>query len=300
TGWGWGAPLLMLAAVLLQVSIHYHASALRARGEFAAVGAATTLQAVLGGCIGLATVWRTGVWGLLWGWLLGGVAAMTVLRRSTHRPPLSRTVPAQGMPLARAGFPLFAFFLLSLVIRSVDRIALVRCGGNDALGRYSLGLVASGLVLFPPEAVASVLFPRIAAAAAGARDPDRTRAEVTRAQFALAALLPLPVGLGALWAGPVVEQLLPAFGEGLWALRILAVGALLLAAGTLPGYYLLGSGKGRSALAAAAGAGLLAAMGIFGVASNVPRAAAVAIAAAAGQGLWAAVMLGRAAGLLVE
>jgi O-antigen/teichoic acid export membrane protein len=300
TGWGWSAPLLMLVAALFQVAIHYHTSVLRACGDFGRVGAATTLQAAIGGGVGLATVWRAGVSGLLWGWLLGCVVAIVVLRRSRHRPPLAPAPPREGVPLVRAGFPLFAFFVLSLIIRSVDRIALVRFGGNDALGHYSLGLVASGLVLFPPEAVASVLFPRIAAAAEGARDAIRTRAEVTRAQRTLAALLPLPVGLGALWAGPVVQQVLPAFGGGIWALRILAVGALALAAGTLPGYYLLGSGKGRSALAAAAGAGLLAAMGIFGVASWAPRASAVAIAAAAGQALWAAVMLGQAVGLLAE
>jgi len=291
TGWGWSAPLLMLLAVFVQVAIHYHAATLRAHGDFGSVSTALTLQAVIGGGIGLATVWRAGVWGLLWGWLAGGLIALAWLRRSLHRPPLAPATPAEGLPMVRAGFPLFAFFALTLVIRSIDRIALVRFGGNEALGRYSLGLIAAGLVLYPPEAVASVLFPRIAAAAQGARDPDRTRAEVTRAQRALTALLPAAVGLGVLWAGPLVRLVLPAFGDGVVALRVLGIGAMLLAVSTLPGYYLLGSGKGRQMLALAAGAGLLSAMLVFGVAARVPHVTPVAVAAAAGQGAFAAAML---------
>ena len=291
TGWSWSAPLLMLGATAIQIAIHYHTTVLRARGEFATVSAAVTVQALVGGGLGLALVWRAGIWGLLWSWLLGGTLAMVVLRRSPNRPPLVPGPPRDGVPLARAGFALFAFFVLSLVIRSVDRIALVRFGGNDALGHYSLGLIAASLVLYPPEAVASVLFPRIAAAAEGERDPERTRTEVRRAHRALTALLPLPVALAALWMGPVVAWLLPAFMAGVPALRVLVVGALLLSTATLPTYYLLGLGRGREALAAAAVAGFLAAMLVFGVAAALPRAGAVAIAAAIGQGLWAMVIL---------
>ncbi len=292
TGWGWGPPLLMLGAALVQLAIHYHAAVLRAHGDFPPVSAALTLQAVVGGGIGLGTVWRAGVWGLLWGWLAGGLLALAWLRRSPHRPPLGPALPAEGVALARAGLPLFSFFALTLVLRSLDRIALVRFGGNDALGHYSLGLIAAGLVLYLPEAAAAVLFPRIAAAAEGARDPERTREEVTRAQRALTVLLPLPVGLGVLWAGPVVAWALPAFADGVAALRVLALGALLLAAGSLPGYYLLGSGRGRAMLPAAAAAVLAAGALVFGVASRVPRALAVAIAAALGYGLFAIVLLG--------
>lgn len=291
TGWGWGPPLLMLAAVFVQLAIQYHASALRARGDFAAVSTAVALQAVIGGGIGLLAVWRAGVWGLLWGWLLGGVAALIRLVRSPDRPPLQPVPPAAGVPLAIAGFPLFAYFALTLVLRSLDRIALVRFGGNESLGRYSIGLIAAGLVLYPPEALATVLFPRLAAAAEGARDPVRTREEVRRAQRALSLLLPPVVALGAIWAGPIVGRLLPAYAPGVPALRILAVGAMLLATATLPGYALLGLGKGLRTLPWAAAAVLVAGFLIFSVAAASPSPRSVAIAAAAGQGCFALVVL---------
>jgi hypothetical protein len=184
TGWGWSAPLLMLAAAFVQLAIQYHVSALRAHREFGAVSVALTLQAVVGGGLGMATVARAGVWGLLWSWLAGGTCALLWVRRDPRRPPLRPAHPDSGVKLALIGLPMFAFFALALMIRSFDRIALVRYGGNDALGVYSIGLIVAGMVFYVPEAAAAVLFPRVAAAAGGARDPEGTRAEVFMAQRA--------------------------------------------------------------------------------------------------------------------
>ncbi|HKQ57682.1 MAG TPA: hypothetical protein VJY35_07420, partial [Candidatus Eisenbacteria bacterium] len=69
--WGWGAPALMLVAVVLQLAIQYHTGALRAHGDFQRVSAALATQAVLGGGLGLALVGWWSVWGLLGGWIAG-------------------------------------------------------------------------------------------------------------------------------------------------------------------------------------------------------------------------------------
>ena len=225
--WGVGAPALMLVAVVLQLAIQYHAGALRAHGEFQRVSAALATQGVLGGGLGLALVVPYSAWGLLWGWIAGSLAALAWLRGGTCRPPLVPGRLREGLALAWLGLPVFAAFLVSLVLRSVDRMAFVRHVGTEGLGLYSIGLMAAGMILYLPEAAATVLYPRMSAAAQGARDPERTRDEVRRAQRALAVLLPPFVALGMVWAAPVTRWLLPAFVEGLPALRWLAVGALL-------------------------------------------------------------------------
>src|SRR5205085_1307819 len=83
-----------------------------------------------------------------------------------------------------------------------------------------------------------------AAAAQGARDPELTREEVRRAHRALAVAVPLVVAVGMVWADPVVRALLPKFADGVPALRLLAIGALLLSGATLPGYYVLAGAGG--------------------------------------------------------
>jgi O-antigen/teichoic acid export membrane protein len=278
---------LMLLAALLQLAIQYHVSALRSHHQFRAVSAALAAQAVIGGGLGLALVWRIGLYGLLAGWLAGSVLALAWLRRAAHRVPMAPGRLRDGLALAAAGMPIFGFFAASLVLRSLDRIALIRYVGIESLGHYSLGLMAVGLVLYLPEAVGAVLAPRIAAAAHGARDPVQTHRDVVRAQRALAVFLPLAVGLGMIWAAPVVSRLLPAFREAVPALRVLALGALALSAATLPVYFLLTSGAARGLLMFMALALALTAALVFGVALRDRRPVAIAAAAASGYALFA-------------
>ena len=280
--WGWGAPALMLVAVVLQLAIQYHVGALRAHGEFQRVSAALATQAVLGGGLGLAMVAQWSVWGLMSGWIAGSVAALLWLREGTVRPPLAPGRLRDGLALARAGLPVFGFFAASLVLRSVDRIAFVRYAGTQGLGLYSLGLMAVGLILYLPEAAATVLYPRMSAAARGAHDPERTRDQVSRTQRALAVTLPPVVALGMVWAAPVIGWVLPAFRDGVPALRWLALGALLLSAATLPGYLVLARGPRAGLLAMSAAMAVATAALVFGVAERDHRPESIAMAAAAG------------------
>ena len=174
----------MLAAALLQLVLQYHGSALRARGRFGAVSGSAAAQALLGGGLGLALVWRFGIPGLLWGWLAGTLVALAWVRLAAPDVPLRPGALAEGVRLVRGGFVVFAFFAVSLVLRSVDRLALIHYGTPADLGTYSLGLMAAGLVLYVPEAAAAVLYPRIAAAAGDARRPGAPRAGRWRARTA--------------------------------------------------------------------------------------------------------------------
>ena len=287
-GLGWTAPLLVLAAALLQLALQYHGSALRARGRFGVVSGSAAAQALLGGGLGLVLVWQHGIPGLLWGWLAGTLVALAWVRIAAPDVPLRPGAPAGGLALVRGGFVVFAFFFVSLVLRSVDRLALIHYGAPADLGSYSLGLMAAGLVLYVPEAAAAVLYPRIVAAAAGARDPALTREQVARAQRALALLLPLAVAVAMVWVAPALAWWLPRYRGSAEAVRLLALGALLLSASTLPGYWLLGRGRGWTLLAAGLGCAAVAALLVFSVAARAPRPAPVAAASCAGYGLFAA------------
>ena len=286
---------LMLAAALLQLVFQYFATALRAHGRFGAVSAGQSTQAVLGAGLGIVLVWRYGLWGLLAGWIAGTLVALARMRRATPEAPLAPGFAGEGVALARLGFPIFAYYVLSLVLRSVDRMALVRYGDPATLGTYGVGLMAAGLVLFVPESAAYVLFPRIAAAAHGAVDRDQVRADVLRAQRGLAALMPALIALAILWAEPVLRLLLPRFAGAAPAFRMLAAGALALSAATIPSYLLLGGGKARSLLALGAFAAAAQSALVFLVARARPEPAAVAAASTAGYALFAVLILARAA-----
>ena len=286
-GLGWSAPLLMLAAALLQLVLQYHGSALRARGRFGVVSGSSAAQALLGGSLGLALVWRFGISGLLWGWLAGTLVALAWVRLAAPDVPLRPGAPVEGVRLVRGGFVVFAFFAVSLALRSVDRLALIHYGTPADLGAYSLGLMAAGLVLYVPEAAAAVLYPRIAAAAGDTRGLEFMSGQVARAQRALAVLLPLVVAVAMVWVAPALAWWLPRYRDAGEAVRLLVLGALLLSASTLPAYWLLGSGRARSLLLAGLACATVTALLVFAVAARAPRPSPVALAACVGYGAFA-------------
>jgi len=236
-------------------------------------------------------VWRFGIPGLLWGWLAGTIVALAWARRAAPDVPLRPAMPSGGFALVRVGFGVFAFFAVSLVLRSLDRLALIHYGTPADLGTYSLGLMAAGLVQYVPEAAAAVLYPRIVAAAGEARDPGLTREQVQRAHGALALLLPLAVAVAMVWVAPALAWWLPRYRDAAEAVRLLALGALLLSAATLPGYWLLGNGRVRSLLLAGLACVVATAGLVFIVAARAPRPTPVALATCAGYGIFAAVIV---------
>jgi len=147
--------------------------------------------------------------------------------------------------------------------------------------------MAAGLVLYLPEAAAAVFYPRIAAAAEGAGDPGGVRAQVLHAQRAMGALLPPLVAVAMVWVGPALSLWMPQYHAAIGAVRLLAVGALLLSGSTLPGYWLLGSGRGRALLHGGLIATAVTAVLVFGVAGRLPLPAPVAAASSVGYGVFA-------------
>jgi O-antigen/teichoic acid export membrane protein len=190
---------------------------------------------------------------------------------------------------------MFAFFLATLVIRSVDRLALVHYASPHALGLYSLGLIVASTLLHVPESVAYVLLPRLASAAAGGRDPDRTREEAIRVQRAIAVGLPLLAAAGVVLVEPVIAWVLPDYLPGVPALRVLAFGAVLMAAGTVPAYALLAERNAALRLELGWGGALGQGILVFAWASRDPRPESVAMAASLGFGLFSAVLVSQVA-----
>jgi O-antigen/teichoic acid export membrane protein len=213
--------------------------------------------------------------------------ALAWVHRAAPDVPLRPGAPTEGARLVRGGFVVFAFFAVSLALRSVDRLALIHYGTPAGLGTYSLGLMAVGLVLHVPESAAAVLYPRIVAAAGNAGDLGLTRAQVARAHRALAVLLPLAVAVAMVWVAPVLAWWMPRYRDAAGAVRLLALGALLLSGATLPAYWLLGSGRARSLLLAGLACAAVTAVLVFGVAARAPRPSPVACAACAGYGVFA-------------
>jgi len=265
-GWGPAGVLLMVLAVLLQELIFYHGTLLRSHGRIGAVSKALSLQAIAGGLVGIGLVFPFGVWGLLAGWLAGQVAALVYLRREGAAIAPFALVPNDGTrQLLQRGFPIFLFMASSMVLKSIDRIMILKFLSVEALGYYSVGLMGVSMLLYIPDSVSYVLYPRMLAKFAATGDADATARELVRPLATVAWLMPLVVGVSVFFVRDVVTLLLPKYLPGVPALNILLFGTLGLSLASIPSFYIMAIQKQVKLLPLALGAIVLeiALIGLF-------------------------------------
>ena len=254
-GWGVVGVLLMVVAVLLQELIFYHGTLLRSHGRIGAVSKALTVQAIASGLLGIGLVFPFGMWGLLAGWLGGQVLTLVYLRREGAAiAPLS-LVPNEGTRrLLARGFPIFLFMASSMVLKSVDRLMILRFLSIEALGYYSIGLMGVSMLLYIPDSISYVLYPRMLARFAATGDADATAREMLKPIATIAWLMPLVVGISVFFVREMVALVLPSYLPGVPALSILLFGTLGLALSSVPSFYIMAIQKQVKLLPLALGA----------------------------------------------
>ena len=232
---------IALLCVLFTNIANYGTSILRSHGNIGAVSGWFVWQGLIGTGVGLALIVWFGRWGLLWGLFVGGlVALLWVLREGRGVLPLRPAPAAEGLDLVQTGFPLFVYNSSALVMRSIDRLVVLRFLGTKELGYYSLSVNVLTLLMSLPDSVAYVAYPRLLRQfSESGDDPASIRDRAERLVRALTLLLPALSGVGYLWSRDLVLWLLPKFAPGVDAMRVLCFGATGLAIATLASIILM-------------------------------------------------------------
>ncbi|MFI5370940.1 MAG: oligosaccharide flippase family protein [Candidatus Eisenbacteria bacterium] len=300
----WGETGLVLAgltALLINVS-NYHNTLLRSHGDVGSVSAWTMLQGLIGAVLGVALIPRFGAWGLLLGWIAGTVLALGYVRvRGGRRVPITPAWSEDSRLLLTVGFPMFVYVLLNFVMRSLDRLVILRFLGIESLGFYQLAVMAINMLLYLPDSLAYVMYPRILARHHEAgQDPEAVRDPVERAFRFVSLLLPLFCGLAYLAADDAVLWLLPKYRAGVPSLRILCFGAAALGLGSLSSVVLMTLRRQVVLVPVAIGTTLLGALAMVTAARSGFGIRGVAWATLATYAVHSAVMLWFAFGGLHE
>lgn len=243
--WGFLGISLALGCIVLTNLAYYHLTLLRSHGNITAVSAWFVFQVAVGAGIGLASIPTFGVWGLLWGWLAGCLVALIFVRvKARHIAPLLPRPSAASIRLLQVGFPMFVFMGSTLVMRSLDRLIVLRWLGTESLGYYSLSVMALTFLLYLPDSISYVLYPQLVTRFAhGGREPEAIREHVERVLKAVAVAMPLLAGLAYLTSRELVLAWLPKFLPGVTCIRVLAFGAVGLALGNLASISLMTLGR---------------------------------------------------------
>jgi O-antigen/teichoic acid export membrane protein len=202
------------------------------------------------------------MWGLLWGWAAGTVAATaSAMWQGRTVVPLRFAPSRESLHLIAIGFPMFMYGLSGFLLRSLDRVIILRFLGTEPLGLYALAVTAVTFLLTLPDAVGYVLYPQLVRRFREAGDdPAAIRDQVERVVRFLAVGTPALCAVAYLGANDVIEWLLPRFREGVPALRILCFSAAGLALANLASIVLMTLGRQRILIPAALG---VTAIGVF-------------------------------------
>lgn len=216
TYWGaWGLVLAMSVMVLSNWA-GYHTTMLRSHGNIGAVSLWFFLQGMIGALLGLAMIPSFGAWGLLYGWLAGTMVAFAWTRWEARRiAPLWPLVSSETAALFRIGFPMFFFAGSALIIRSLDRLIILRYLGTRELGYYSLAVTALTLLLYLPDSATFVTYPRLLQRfRAGGDQPEAIRDMAFSVLKLLTVLTPLLGGFVYFFVYDAIAVVLPSYGIG--------------------------------------------------------------------------------------
>lgn len=269
--WGFvGVGAAMVCALSVNVS-YYQTSIMRSHGDIATASGWMMLQGAVGGCLGLAFLPWLHAWGLLLGWMTGCLAAFVYssVRSRIHAPLIARPA-AESFDLVQVGFPMFVFTASTQIMRNLDRLIILRYVSTEALGYYSLSVMALTFLMYMPDSISYVIYPRLLREyGESGQKPESIRPQVERVLQLFSLLVPPLCALAFLASQPAVQMLLPKFLPGVGALRVLCFGAAALAFSGLASIVLMTVGRQLMLMPAAIfGVGLYAILDLFAVKSG--------------------------------
>lgn len=184
------------------------------------------LLAVGVGLVALPLVYYWGFPGMLWriaGTSIVGIVLMHIVRPVRVSPAWDRESLTQ---LIRTGGPIFALFYIESTFSTFDRVFLLKAGGVEQVGYYSLALMGQQAMLVVPTAIAAYVYPRMTYHWGKHHDRHALWASAWKATaVAVLAMLPL-VAAGLVFIPWMVSTFFPRYTPGISSAQILLVGSL--------------------------------------------------------------------------
>lgn len=239
--WGVTGVLTALACVLCMNLSNFHTTLLRSYGDIHSVSTWFMLQGAIGALLGLGLIPWLGAWGLLWGWLIANLVALAYARwRSRPEVPFLARPEREGLELLRIGLPIFFYLGSATILRTVDRIVVLRFLGAEALGYYGISIMVLNLLMYVPDSLSYVLYPQFLTAYRAAGDrPEAIRDQALRALKTLAVAMPALAGIAYLCGRDAVLWVLPSYLPGATPLRVMCFAAVGLAISSLASMLLM-------------------------------------------------------------
>jgi O-antigen/teichoic acid export membrane protein len=221
---------LLLYAPLLwaQVLATYYVLLYRARQRFVELSGRQAVANVLKAAFTVGGGFGYGVYGVFVGLLIASTIQVALFHGGLDEAFEQRFEPRRLVPMLREGMPILAGAVAFETIRNTDRIVIGSVLGFEALGVYSVAQIVCQGVYYLPNALSTVMYPRVQERYGRTGDVLSLRkfVEVPLHVLGDALLAATTVLLVAL--PPAIATWLPAFAATIPALRIMLVATYFL------------------------------------------------------------------------
>ncbi|MDP3920148.1 MAG: oligosaccharide flippase family protein [Candidatus Omnitrophota bacterium] len=207
--------------IVLQRLFNLHIVLLRALKEFAFASTANVCSSVLTVLFTVSLVWRFGLYGLFAGLILNYILMIAGI--SIKSGIRFRFIFRFGelSPIFSLGFAMLVYGVLTTILMSVDRIMITKYMGFEALGIYSIALMAGNYLFSLPTMLAVAFSPYLQEAYAErdvAKDLEKFLVVPT---LVIGYLFPCLIALVWVVSDWLIPLLLPAYVAGIPALKCL-------------------------------------------------------------------------------
>lgn len=207
--------------VVLQQWGFYYITLLRTHQEFIFLSKVQVLLAALLSFGNVLAALLFGFRGLLILTVLVAVVQIALLSRHQNQLPALGLEWREVKHLFSVGVPLLAFGLVMTGMRTIDNVMVLRLLGTEALGLYSIALMANGILFALTNSLSGVLYPRMQAAYGRSKTLESLSEYVIRPTLIMGVILPVLMALIFFGVPSAVQAFLPRFIPGLPAFRVI-------------------------------------------------------------------------------
>ncbi len=134
-------------------------------------------------------------------------------------------------PLIAYGFPLMLLAFFSTIFETIDRLMVARFLGLEALGLYSIALMAYGYLQSVPNSISIVMIPNLHEKFGQTENKHDLKSYLLKSDSVFSVVMPVLIGAGWFLAPLLIGIVLPKFKEGIDALRLLILSAYFIGVG---------------------------------------------------------------------
>jgi O-antigen/teichoic acid export membrane protein len=220
---------VMAALIILQRLYNLFIVVIRSHKQFIFAGWLNIISSALTLVLSVSLAWKYGLYGYYAAAVLTSAILLFIIFTSTpHRFHFDFRIKPL-IPLLSLGLAVVAGDLLRSVLTSIDRIMITKYLGFEALGHYSIALMAGNYLYSLPNMINVIFFPHLQEAFAKRDSLQDTERFLRVSTLCVACLFPYFLGLVWLSADWLIPILLPKYIQGIPSLKYFVLGSFFMA-----------------------------------------------------------------------